>query len=67
MVIETFVLVIVLVVLATCLSSAAYRNGFRDGALWAVKGETYPSKPPRDWQGWRDLRDDVRRSRMGEP
>jgi predicted RNA-binding Zn-ribbon protein involved in translation (DUF1610 family) len=31
----------------------AYRNGFRDGALWMDRGNTYPSKPHPEWWWWK--------------
>lgn len=31
---------------------SAYRNGFRDGALWMHEGDGYPSKPHAGWYWW---------------
>jgi len=40
---------------------SAYRNGFRDGAMWMHQGESYPSKPPGEWKLWGSLRRSVGR------
>ena len=51
--IAKLVLGVVLVVAAQSIGSyIAYRNGFRDGALWLHRGDTYPSKPGPGWWWW---------------
>ena len=50
------VIAITILVLAILAANKAYRNGFHDGAMWMKHGDTYPSKPPSSWYGWKSLR-----------
>jgi hypothetical protein len=54
--IAIYVLIVGAASLAGVCTHLAYRAGFKDGANWMHRGDTYPCKPARTWKWYDEAR-----------